>query len=405
MVIPYPHQRKAVNDLKNGSILVGDTGVGKSFVALFYYYEKVIGGSFEPSIVPTNPIDLYIITTSKKRDELDWHRDTALFGISTSRDSSICGIKLVVDSWNNIKKYVGVKGAFFIYDEQRSVGNGVWSKSLIKIARSNRWVMLTATPGDRWIDYISVFLAHGFYKNLTEFKKKHVLYAPYVKYPRIVGYQDEAKLERLRRYIQTVIVYERHTTPHVLDIDVEYPKELVKKFIKLQWNYDKDRPVRNLPEFRHLRRKLINSDPSRIKKILDIHDVAKKLIVFYNFNYELDILVKGFKNKTTVAEYNGRKHETIPTGNNWVYLVHYSSSEAWECFTTNHIAFYSLTYSYRAYKQSMGRIDRLTTKYKNLYYYRLISNATYDKETLKSLNNKKDFNDRNYDSEFINPQE
>ena len=392
MIKLWEHQKKALATLRNGSILVGDTGSGKSYVALAYFYNKVVGGSLDPPSSPIKVKDLYIITTVRKRDELSWNRDATSFGISRVRDDSIKGIELSVDSWNNIKKYVHVKDAFFIFDEQRSIGKGLWSKSFIKIAKKNQWIMLSATPGDTWIDLIPVFIAHGFYRNRTEFLRQHVIYAPYVKFPKVIGYLGEEKLRYLRQSIFVEMPVKKPARVNVIGVPVDYDIDIVKEVMKSEWNPFTNKPIANKSEHTHVIRRIINSNPSRIEKLLLLHSSAKKMIIFYNFDYELEILRKGFGK--LVSEYNGHKHEPIPTGQSWVYLVQYMSGDAWECFDTNYVGYYSLNYSYRLMVQSAGRINRITTEFSDLFYYRLISDSFLDKGILRALSKKRNFNER-----------
>lgn len=372
----WDHQREALSELDNGSVLVGNTGSGKSLTALSYYV-RVLDGLKKPNKT------LYIITTAKKRDEKDWQREADELGVS----------KLVVDSWNNIKKHTDITDSFFIFDEQRVVGSGVWVKSFLKITKKNLWILLSATPADTWMDLIPVFIANGFYKNRTQFIREHVIYAPYVTFPKIVGYRNETKLKRYKNQIFVLMSVERHTTSHIFKVKVSYNNELVKQVFKTQWNPFTDKPIKNFPQEVSVVRRIINSHPSRIFELLKIHEEVKKLIVFYNFNFELDILKMWFETRTVVAEYNGFKHQSLPDGSDWVYLVQYKSgSEAWECFTTNHMAFYSLHYSHRAIKQARGRINRHNTQYIDLYYYELVSDSFLDKAILKAFDQKKDFN-------------
>jgi superfamily II DNA or RNA helicase len=370
----WDHQREALRKLQNGSVLVGNTGSGKSLTALSYYVE---------SVGKTHA--LYIITTAKKRDEKDWEREARKLGVT----------ELVVDSWNNIKKHITVSNSFFVFDEQRVVGYGAWVKSFLKITKKNQWVLLSATPADTWMDLIPVFIANKFYKNKTQFTREHVIYAPYVTFPKITGYLNEPKLKRHRDQIFVLMPVERHTTSHITKIKVDYNNELLKRFLKTQWNPFTDKPVNNLSEETATARKIINYHPSRIFALLKVHELVEKLIIFYNFNFELEILRTWFRPRTVTKEWNGFKHQPLPESSNWVYLVQYKSgSEAWECFTTNHMAFYSLSYSYRTTTQARGRIDRHNTPYTDLYYYELVSDSYLDKAVLAAFEKKKDFNIR-----------
>lgn len=372
----WRHQEEALEQLHNGAVLVGGTGSGKSLTALSYY-KKVLGESSRP------PKALYIITTAKKRDDKDWQREAQKIGIKT----------VVVDSWNNIKKHVKISESFFIFDEQRVVGSGVWVKSFLKITKRNRWVLLSATPADTWMDLIPVFIANGFYRNRTEFIREHVVYAPHVTFPKITGYLNEPKLLALKRKVFVTMRFKRKTKSHTIPISVDYNAEMVKTVLRTQWNPLDDVPVDNLSQETFLIRKIINSHPSRILALEKIHAMAKKVIVFYNFNFELEALRDWFGDKTEVREWNGFKHEPVPDGEDWLYLVQYmSGSEAWECFTTNHMVFFSLSYSYRTMHQARGRINRHNTLFTDLYYYEFVSDSYLDKAIKKAFENKKDFN-------------
>lgn len=397
-----PHQIKAVKKMRNGSVLCGGVGTGKTRTALAYYVEQEY------------PEDLIVITTAKKRDTLDWESEAAKFGIGTAKDATLAGV-MKVDSWNNIGKYEHVKNAFFIFDEQRLVGAGAWVKSFLKIAKNNSWIMLSATPGDSWMDYIPVFIANGFYKNRTEFKLEHVVYDPNAKFPRVLRYLGVSRLAAHRDQILVDMPYERHTTRHIQDLVVDFDRDLFDKVLKRKWHVYEDRPLRDVTELYMTMRKVVNSDPSRVRAVKSLLEKHDRLIVFYNFNYELEMLrmlaseisdsgsrisfrrapsPKKSSDTFSVGEWNGQKHQAIPESDRWLYLVQYmAGSEGWNCTRTDAICFYSLTYSYRMYEQAQGRIDRLNTPFSDLWYYVLRSESLIDHAIWRALLAKKSFNE------------
>lgn len=384
-------QRKALNQLANGKILCGDVGSGKSRTSLAYYFVKECGGSFEPTYIPMkNPKPLVIITTAKKRDSGEWEEECKPFGITD----------YIIDSWNNIKKYESVKDSFFIFDEQRVVGTGAWVKAFYKITKENqnRWILLSATPGDNWCDYIPVFVANGFYKNKTAFQKRHCQFNRYSKFPKIDRYWEEDRLEKMRDYLLVDIEVKKTTTRHYEDIIVDYDLRLFKLAQAYRVNPFTDEPITDAAQLCYTLRKIVNMNDQRINKIVEMVKDHPRIIIFYNFDYELEMLREMCaKNNYTVAEWNGHKHEKIPNGDNWLYLVQYSSgAEGWNCVTTDTIIFFSLNYSYRMTMQSCGRIDRRNTQYKDLYYYFLRTNSWIDRAIKKALNSKKNFNERSY---------
>ena len=389
----YQHQKTALSSLKNGCILVGGTGSGKTLVGLYYYYERILGGSTDPLTAPANAVDLFVLTTARKRDERDWQEEILRLGISDKEGVGHPEIKFKVDSWNNIKKYLKVRNSFFIFDEQKSTGRGVWARSMVRIAKKNKWIMLSATPADRWTDLVPVFIANGFYRSRREFEREHVVFQPYIKYPKILRYTNEAKLRRLRDHVYVVMPFEKKTNSIIEDVKVAHDQEAIDEVVKNQWNTFTERPITNQAEHNFVVRRLVNQDPDRIKKLKKIYTKHKKIIVFYNFNFELEAIKKAFVGDV-VAEYNGDKHQPVPEGDEWLYLVQYmSGNEAWECFTTNRMVFYSLNYSYRIMIQAMGRINRLNTPYQDLYYYRFVSDSSVDRAILKAFRKKKNFND------------
>lgn len=378
-----PHQSEALKKLKNGCILWGGVGSGKSIVAVSYYMNNEA------------PKNIQVITTAKKRDNLDWEKEFASVAVGKDEDSTIAGI-LRIDSWNNIDKYKNVRNTFFIFDEQRVIGSGTWSKAFLKITKNNPWIMLSATPGDNWLDYIPVFIANGYYKNRTEFKREHVVYAPYSRYGKVERYVGVNKLVKIRNKILVHMPYPKETVRNSISVWVDHDAETLAQVIKTRWNHFEDRPIRDIGELFYVMRKVVNRDPSRLKSIRDLLKKHDKLIIFYNYNYELEIL-RELANEVPIAEWNGHRHQEIPKSDRWVYIVQYTAgSEGWNCTETDATAFYSLTYSYKMWEQAHGRIDRLNTKFVDLYYYIFRSKSVPDSLVWRSLKSKKNFNLGNY---------
>lgn len=397
------YQYAAVKKMHNGCILNGGVGSGKSRSGLYYYFTQQ-GGSIDPKYVPMkNPKDLYIITTARKRDTLDWNGELAPFLLCPTEylkdnDDYLYDNKIIVDSWNNIQKYKDVQDAFFIFDEDRVTGKGAWVKAFLKITKSNDWIILSATSGDTWEDYIPVFIANGFYKNRTEFTREHIVYSRFTKYPKIDRYLNTGRLIRLRNRILVDMDFKRHTIPHHEDIYCDYDTMLYKTVGKDRWNPYTNEPIKNASELCYTWRKIVNSDESRQIKLLEIFEKHPRMIVFYNFNYERDILLSlYFGDDVEVAEWSGHAHNPLPKGDKWLYLVQYTAGcEGWNCIRTDTIVFYSQNYSYKVLEQARGRIDRMNTPYINLYYYHLKSRSSIDLAISRALKNKKNFNEMRF---------
>ena len=397
MISLYDHQAKAVDKLRNGSILVGDVGSGKSRTALAYYILRVCEFD-ESKKTLRKPRDLYIITTAKKRDSMDWWMECSQVFLYENTEHNPSNVKVTIDSWNNIKKYKDTYGAFFIFDEQRVVGSGAWVKAFIRIARRNQWILLSATPGDSYKDYIPVFVANGFYRNKTDFNNQHVIFNPYAKYPQIDRYVNESKLNAIRRKILVRMKDPRQTNRIDVRCTVQYNKDLYFRIWRDRWDIYDNEPIKETGKLMYLIRKVVNSDKSRIEYVGELIERHNKVIIFYNFTYELELLREALDLwQIPYSEWNGQKHEEIITGDCWAYLVQYTAgAEGWNCITTDTIIFFSQTYSYRAREQAKGRIDRMNTPYHDLYYYHLISYAPIDLAIQKALNMKKSFNERNF---------
>lgn len=395
------YQMDAVNRMFNGCILNGGVGSGKSRSGLFYYFKEQGGWIDENGYIPMRkPKDLYIITTARKRDTLEFEGELAYFLLSTDSKKNAYngGVSITIDSWNNIKKYTDIKSAFFLFDEDKVTGFGAWVKAFLKITKSNDWVILSATAGDVWMDYLPVFIANGFYKNKTEFVREHVVYSRFTKYPKIERYLNTGRLIRLRNSILIDMDFERKTVSHHEDVYVKYDISKYKDAIRTRWDCFKNEPIQQASGLCYVLRRIVNSDESRQIALLEIFEDHPRMIIFYNFDYELDIL-KGlyYGDDVEIAEWNGHAHQPIPNSDRWVYLVQYNAgAEGWNCIKTDTVVFFSQNYSYKIMEQARGRIDRMNTPYTDLYYYYLKTRSGIDLAISKALSRKKKFNERKF---------
>lgn len=408
----YDYQREAIKEMHNGCILCGGVGSGKSRTALAYYYVQQEGvlDTDEYSPMGDPPKDLYIITTARKRDTLEWEGELIPFLLSTDPEQNLYSNKVIIDSWNNIGKYTDAENAFFIFDEQRVIGSGAWVKAFYKICAKNDWILLSATPGDKWEDYIPVFVANGFYKNKSEFIREHVVYSRFSKFPKVDRYLNTGRLIRLRNSVLVNMDFKRRTISHHEDVFVSYNISEYKDLIRNRWNPWTNKPIKTASELCYSLRKIVNSDQARVVALLEILEKTPRAIIFYNFDYELELLKDTISNynwtsmddvrigkEVEIAEWNGHKHQPIPESEKWVYLVQYNAgAEGWNCIKTDTIIFYSQNYSYKIMEQSSGRIDRLNTPYSDLYYYHLKSRSGIDLAISRALNHKKKFNESSW---------
>lgn len=401
----YPHQAKAVEKMFDGCILNGGVGSGKSRTGLYYYF-KEHGGSIDPNYIPMkNPCDLVIITTAKKRNDKEWEAEMCPFLITKDPKTKIYDHDVIIDSWQNIQKYTHIENAFFIFDEDHVTGSGAWVKAFYKITKRNRWIILSATSGDKWEEYIPVFVANGFYRNKSEFQHEHIIYSPYVtKYPKVERYINTGRLIRLRDKILIDMDFDRHTVPHHEDIYVKYDVAMYRDATRTRWNPYKNEPMINASELCYVWRQIVNTDESRQVALLELFEKHPRMIVFYNFNYERDILLNlNYGDDVEVAEWSGHKHEPIPDSERWIYIVQYTAGcEGFNCIKTDTIAFFSQNYSYKVMIQAAGRIDRLNTPYTDLYYYHFKSRSGIDLAISKALKEKKNFNEGRYLNRIIN---
>ena len=205
------------------------------------------------------------------------------------------------------------------------------------------------------------------------------------------------------------MTFERHTVQHHEDVFVAYDIDKYRVAMRNRWDPYKNAPIEQAAGLCYVLRRIVNEDESRQMALLEIFENHPKMIVFYNFDYEREILLNlYYGDNVKVAEYSGHAHQPIPIKTinedgeeiytrRWVYLVQYTAGcEGFNCIDTNCIVFYSQNYSYKVMIQAAGRIDRLSTLYTDLYYYHLKSRSGIDLAISRALREKRKFNERKF---------
>ena len=192
--------------------------------------------------------------------------------------------------------------------------------------------------------------------------------------------------------------FHRDTVSHHEDIVVTYDIQTYRDVVRNRWNIFKDEPIENASEFCNTLRQVVNSSQSRQLAVMEIFEKHPRAIIFYNYDYELDILKNiCYGPGVEIAEWNGHKHQPIPQCKSWVYLVQYNAgAEGWNCVKTDTIIFYSQNYSYKIMVQASGRIDRMNNTFKDLYFYHLKSKSGIDLAISRALGEKKKFNENGF---------
>lgn len=371
----YEYQLEAIDKLQSGMILWGNVGSGKSRTSLYFYCKNYSNKK------------LLIITTAQKRNNGEWLEECKVFGLNP-----------IIDSWNNIKKYDNYENYFIIFDEDHLTGYGAWSKAFIKMAKHNDWLVLTGTPGDNYAEFMTVFIAKGWYKNKRDFEEQHVIYSRYSKYPKVDRYINQGLLEVRRRDILVKMFVDKRAIVHKEVIITQYDISKYKKAYKDKRD-ENNKPFKNATAFCLYLRKICNEDVSKVVKVRELLLKHNKVIIFYNYLYEKEILLKLLKTMKTfnVGEYNGQHHDDIPIGERWAYLCQYTAaSEGWNCLLCDTMIFFSMSYSYKAMEQAAGRINRINTPYKDLYYYYLRTTSSIDLSINRALSTKRNFNESTF---------
>ena len=127
-----------------------------------------------------------------------------------------------------------------------------------------------------------------------------------------------------------------------------------------------------------------------------ISSTQDRLLVFYNFNNELEILKNiAIKLEKPISEFNGevKNLSNYENEENSVTFIQYQAgSMGLNLQKANKIIYFTLTETSELFEQSKKRIHRIGQE-KTCFYYLLICENSIEESILKSLEIKKDFTD------------
>lgn len=395
--ILYDSQEEVIQEIEgNSKILELGTGSGKTLISLQEYLDH---HSQHP---------LLIICPNSKFREGGWDREVAViekhYGVKIDYEVipySHLWTKRKVPKKPTYKtndKLGDYKGRFIIFDEIHFVKNptserGKTAQLLIK--NSKGFLGLSATPlSNGWEDSMNYFIMFGMAKNKTSFIREYAsgldhYYKPYgwkgdllsPMWEAISIFRDKHDMTDLPKLTLQDVYFKKST---------RYSK-ILKDRICEDIVYDTvPKLYAGLRQYANLKHK-----GEYLNELLE--GTSENVVVFYNFNTELDEIMKAIPKGKKVFIANGKGY-SIPQKGKWgnvknsVSVVQYQSGgtgiEMQYAYT---VVFFSPTYSYQDYEQSMGRVYR-TGQEENVTAYLFKTRGTVETAIWKSLEKKKDFN-------------
>jgi hypothetical protein len=404
----YQFQEDYLRGLPSKYIFAADTGTGKSYMSLAHYDAKAY---LKP---------LLILAPASKVNTGDWERDVTeyfagrmipdfeiysyeKFSRVPTPEQAKAGKKAIFKDW--LERYP--RGFAVISDEVHKAKNpqSKMGKAVFEVAgKADFFIGLSATPlPNGWIDAVNYYKIFGFVKNITEFKKKFCEYATYKGFPELVRYYHESTLQSWWNQVAKPLSKQKALDlPPLTVVPVSLPAG--PDYIKVEKErLFEDKFLDNPSALLHALRQA--NTPPKIKWLNDFLDgVSDNVVIFYNYKSEreeiLSMLKKNHKDRTVFRQ-DGEKHE-VPNKTQWqglhrtITLAQYQSgSTGIELTYAATTIYFSPTYSYSSYEQSIGRTNR-NGQTKKMTLFLLCAPATIERDVWAALRNKSDFQEKQW---------
>lgn len=396
----YKLQEKILNKSKENYLFHLGTGTGKTIIALHHYIKY------------SYPLDLIIIAPAVKVKEGGWDREIKFVFNELGLEMP----KYEVVSYSKLKKYVAKKG-HYIFDECHYIKNstslrGKISKELVK-KYATCFSLLSATPASKWEEWCNYFILWGICKNKTEFYKRYVVMGRQrygsIEFNTVVGYQNTELLKEhiKRRTSKKYTVNDMVEMPDLIEQYIEFKCSSEYKKIKNDRIMESNGSIIKLDTisklYSTLRQQANITDKLEYLEYIINSNEEDNVLIFYNFNYEKDMIINYLKSKKIKVDYiingvtkNYPIKENFELINNTVTLVQIQAGGTGiELTYINKVVYFSPTYSYQDYIQSIGRAYRNGQENKVLVYKFKVLNSI-ETDIWECLERKEDFNERLY---------
>lgn len=384
----FDHQTEYIADLPKHCIMAAATGTGKGQMSLEHYKRY------------SNGLPLLILAPASKAKSPDWERELAMANLSNVPHQIVSYDKFARDP----NKYI-TQEFVLIADEVHFIKAPTTKRgkaTILAAKRASQFIGLSATPTPNGMkDFVSYAIIWGLVRNKTEFERRFVITDRSRGFPIIVGYREQHVLRNM--WAQIAKPMERYMESQSIGIDIELPKAALKEYRRLmKERITEDGDMLDNPSklFAHLRQFTAYARQDALRNVLDGTD--EHAIVFYNYNRERDAIMEVLKDyDVDIYEQSGHA-SNLPARDTWetmkrsVTLAQYqSASAAIELQYASVTVYYSPTYSYADFHQSMGRTRRTgQTKTPLFYMFRVLD--TIDPAVWKAIKEKRDFSEKLY---------
>ena len=392
--ILYEFQKQALNASEPNYFYALDTGTGKTITSIHHYLKW------------SNGERLVIFCPPAKKKEGGWDRDIQF--IEKAYDIKI---NYEVVSYGTIARYIKPNEPYFIiYDEAHYLKNPTskrGKKGALLAKGATNFCLLTATPmANGWIDSYNYFIMFNFFRNKTQMNREHAIYEARNFTGRpiqvVAGFHSTEILDaHFASFSVSISKDEALDLPPLIFEQVKF--EASKEYRTLK----KDRVLGDvaydtMPKLLHGLRFYANQSDKLSYTEMMMEGTSKNIVIFYQYKYEFEKLheiSKKLKKKIFVV--NGQKNSLPAKASgdklkNSVTLIQYQAgSSGIELQYCSEVIFYTPTYSYQDYEQSLGRAYR-NGQTNKVTVYQYMTDKTIETDVWQALANKKDFSEDIY---------